>query len=444
MELLIYTRRISPRIEYIFRFIFKDILRLNYRITTSITEAQNYYGPILSYSHQQIGKSVQIIPHGLLTEECIKHHSFEVVDWNGIPAFPLTSPDTEIPFDIFSASFYLVSRYEEYTGSPLMVDKHGRYSYVSSLASKYNFLNLPIIDLWAYKLLDILKSRNYTLTVKPRKFNSVITLDLDSAYAFKGKGIARVFASGFKLLLANRKPNFVKRFKVLMGVEPDPFDIYSDLFSVLPESPHTIWFVHAGRWSKYDKSIPIGSSAMKTLINYLGEKFRVGIHPSYSSFLNESRTRDELANLVNTLDQSVACSRQHYLRLRLPATYRMLVRLGITEDYSMGYSDTVGFRAGTCTPFVFYDLFVDQPLNLKVYPFQVMDSTFVNNKLLPEEAKAVIFSMIDKVKQVDGTFISVWHVDYLSGFEQSSGWLKAMDDVLSYSKSVSSNSCVGK
>jgi hypothetical protein len=278
--------------------------------------------------------------------------------------------------------------------------------------------------------LEILKARNYSLSIKPRKFNQIITIDLDSAYAFKHKGIIRVLLSAFKSVITNGKPDFVKRFKVLAGLEADPFDIYSNLFTILPSSPQTIWFVHAGKWGKYDKPIPISTPAMKALVGTLAEKYRVGIHPSYSSFMNEHKTREELADLVNALDQAVACSRQHYIRLRLPMSYRILTKMGITEDYSMGYSDTVGFRAGTCTPFVFYDLISEQPLNLKVFPFQVMDSIFVNEKISPEKAREIIFGLIEAVRRVNGTFISVWHVDYLSGYGQSDGWFSLLKDVL--------------
>lgn len=437
MELLIYTRRVNPRVEYIFRFIFKDILRINYRITTSITEAQGYYGPMLSYSHHQIGNSVQIIPHGLLTEVGVRHHSFEVTDWGGLPAFPLTEPDAEIPFDIFSASFYLVSRYEEYTSSRLNADKHSRYSHLMSLATKNNFLHLPIVDLWAYKLLGIFKSRNFSLTIKPRKFSHTVTFDLDSAFAFKHKGLVRVTLSAFNSMLSGGKPDFINRFKVLAGLKPDPFDIYDELLPLLPVSPQTIWFIHTGSWGKYDKSISINSNSMKNIVNRLGEKFRVGIHPSYCSYLNEIRTQEELADLVNTLEQAVACSRQHYLRLSLPASYRILARMGITEDYTMGYSDTVGFRAGTCTPFIFYDLLAEQSLNLKVFPFFVMDSALVGSKVSSEESVTLIKKLIDTVKQVNGTFISVWHVDYLSGYEHENGWFNTLRETLNYLRGIS-------
>ena len=101
-----------------------------------------------------------------------------------------------------------------------------------SLAYNNNFLHLPIIDLWAYRLLDILKLHNYSLTVKPRRFNYITTVDLDSAYAFKHKGLLRVTFAAFKSLLSNGKPHFLQRFRVVLGLAPDPFDIYDDLIQI--------------------------------------------------------------------------------------------------------------------------------------------------------------------------------------------------------------------
>lgn len=40
----------------------------------------------------------------------------------------------------------------------------------------------------------------------------------------------------------------------------------------------------------------------------------------------------------------------------LPEHYSYLNELEIANDYSMGYPETIGFRAGTSTPYLFYDL----------------------------------------------------------------------------------------
>ena len=42
--------------------------------------------------------------------------------------------------------------------------------------------------------------------------------------------------------------------------------------------------------------------------------------------------------------------------VHLPDVPRHLVELEIQRDFTMVYRNAIGFRAGTCTPFLFYDL----------------------------------------------------------------------------------------
>ena len=56
--------------------------------------------------------------------------------------------DSDLPFDIFAASFFLVTRYEEYLD--FKPDKYGRFpAPASHLHSEMDFLEIPVIDLWA-------------------------------------------------------------------------------------------------------------------------------------------------------------------------------------------------------------------------------------------------------------------------------------------------------
>ena len=77
--------------------------------------------------------------------------------WDDVPCFFKTGPKSAIPYDIFAASFYLITRYEEYL--PHVKDIHGRYTAEQSLAFKYRFLEKPVVDIWAYKLLEALKEK---------------------------------------------------------------------------------------------------------------------------------------------------------------------------------------------------------------------------------------------------------------------------------------------
>ena len=48
--------------------------------------------------------------------------------------------------------------------------------------------------------------------------------------------------------------------------------------------------------------------------------------------------------------------------------YEMLHENEFKNDFSMGYLDRFGFRAGTATPFYFYDFSRESQLSLKLTP----------------------------------------------------------------------------
>jgi hypothetical protein len=108
--------------------------------------------------------------------------------------------------------------------------------------------------------------------------------------------------------------------------------------------------------------------------------------------------------------RKIKMSRQHYLRFRLPQTYRALITLGIEHDYSMGYARETGWRASTCSAFRFYDLELEEETELYVHPFPFMDSVYQDYlKLKPEAAWEEIKTFADQTKFNGGEFISVMH-----------------------------------
>ena len=108
---------------------------------------------------------------------------------------------------------------------------------------------------------------------------------------------------------------------------------------------------------------------------------------------------------------------------------------GIEEDYSMGYPDHIGFRAGTSTPHRFYDLTEDCITSLIVYPFALMDVSLKNYLFLsPEKAAEEIKKVLDSVKAVKGTFMMIWHNESLSSRGEWKGWRSVFERMLVYGK----------
>ena len=124
-------------------------------------------------------------------------------------------------------------------------------------------------------------------------------------------------------------------------------------------------------------------------------------------------------------------SRQHYLRVSIPETYQNLIDLEIEEDYSMGYADSVGFRAGTCTPFYFYDLDFEIQTPLKIYPFTLMDTTLNDYmQLTPKQSLGKIAELLKEVKAVNGTFITLFHNESMSGYLRWRGWSRVYETMI--------------
>lgn len=435
MEVLVYTQRLTPRVDYAIRFVFEDILGVRIRITSSYSEAKLHTGVLISYCRMAVKEGIHIVPHNLMIEDSIVRQKIDFFKWEELPAFFRTSKEADIPFDIFAATFFLISRYEEYL--LFDSDKHNRFTSDQSTAFLGGFLEEPIIDQWVYKLVDKIHEKFPSFEIKPRMFDFIPTIDIDNAYAFQNKGLRRSILGTLKSLVTFRFGDLFKRVLVLLNLRKDPYDIYESTFSLLKDWPNAIWFVLVGKNSRYDRNIPIQHYEMQRLLHKIGDRFRVGIHPSYRSATSFDRVKTEISDLARVLGVNVRLSRQHYLRIFFPSTYTNLALLGVKEDYSMGYSDRVGFRAGTCTPFNFYSLNEEKTYNLKVISFQTMDYTLYQQmKLTPLEGLNCILNLIHKVHAVNGTFVSIWHNEYLSGTSPWKGWEQILPKVLDEVKSL--------
>ena len=143
--LLIYTPQITPRHKYIFKLFFNEIYKINFEITNDIQGFQEFEGVKLNYSNKKIDQELFIESYGLIEEKGINQQEVNVKFENEIPTFFQAQSDATMSFDVFSASFYLVSRYEEYL--PFVKDVHQRFQAENALAYKYDFLQKPVINI---------------------------------------------------------------------------------------------------------------------------------------------------------------------------------------------------------------------------------------------------------------------------------------------------------
>lgn len=428
--ILVYTHKVTPRLKYIFKHLFTRTLLIPVGFTTKIEEFVAHNGLKMSFTKSPLGNEFFVKCADLLFEQGVNDIEINIQKWDEIPCFFKCSAKASIPFDIFSASFYLISRYEEYL--PHVKDKHERFSAVDSLAFNNGFLEKPVIDIWAYKLLDALQEKfpdfNYTI----RNYKFISTVDVDNAFAYKHKSFIRTVGGFFSDLFQFKLLHVFKRFVVFFNIKKDPFDTFNEIIAI-QKKYHitTIFFFLVGNYTTFDKNNSASNRKFRLLIKDMVDYAFVGLHPSYFTMKDALLLNTEKKRLEEIINTPIQYSRQHYLRLNLPETYQNLVDLEIAEDYSMGYADAVGFRASTCTPFYFYDLDFEIQTPLKVYPFAVMDTTL--NDYLGLSAKqslGKIRELKDHVKAVNGTFILLFHNETLSDYLRWKGWKRLYESAI--------------
>ena len=425
--ILVYTHKITPRVEYTFQTIFKKFLGHEVSLTSQVEEFIAFNGIKISYTKNPLSNELFFSSHALLFDKGIVDYSMNVSSWNGQKVFFEQTENSGLPFDVFACSFYLLSRYEEYL--PHIKDRFHRFPAKESIAYKNGFLKTPIIEYWLVDLVKVLQAKFSEFEPTKRQFKFINTIDVDNAYCYLEKGMVRNLAASIKSILSLDFHGLKQRFRVLVGKEKDPYDTFEYLLRLQKKYEiKSIYFFLLADYGHNDKNIPVTSKKFQTLIKSLADYVQVGIHPSWASNNYSEKLPIEIKRLESITNREVIRSRQHFLKLDLPTTYRRLIDQGIKEDYTMGYASQVGFRAGTSLPFYFFDLDMEIQTQLELHPFAIMDGTLNEYMELPvDDAQYLVKELIDRVKKVNGTFISLWHNETVSDNRHWNQWKQVFE-----------------
>jgi hypothetical protein len=422
-QLLVLVPKITNRLRYTFDLVLDKQLGLSFQLTTDTATFNTFEGAKFIYGDEAVFNNLFFKASHLLFEREINSQELKAFNFEEIKAiFPVYHRQTAAPFDLFAAVFYNVSRYEEYL--PCIRDNHGRFEATSSCLENLGLLHKPVVNIWCNWLGKKLELSFPGLKTKKRNYSYVPTYDIDAAWAYQHKGLYRNIGAYLRDLLKGDFDEVRLRISVLQNKTPDPYDTFALQLELQKEFHlRPVYFILFGEYDQYDKNISVRNPAFQRLIKQLADYAEVGIHPSYASFGNKVKLKSELDALSKILNQDVTQSRQHFLRMNLPLTYHQLIDLDITDDYTMGYASKPGFRAGIANSFLFYDLDHDLPTNLRIHPMILMDGTLRDYmNLNTEESLSKAFELINEVKKVDGTFISLWHNETLSNTKRWAGW----------------------
>jgi hypothetical protein len=422
LMLLLYCHTITPRLQYIVEFFNKELFEEPILITSSPEQFRLFTGQRLNYSEHRISDNEFFIRStSLLFEKGIKPQHIHCFEKYNQKAFFATEGD--LHFDILAASFYLLSRYEEYL--PHDKDMYGRYAHTSSLAFREGFLHIPLVNVWLEVFRKTLQVKFPDISFRRGHFKCALSYDVDIAYAYQEKGFVRTTAGFVRSILRGKWHEVKGRWQVLRGQRRDPFDCFEwlDALHLYCRLKPYFFFLVAGSTSKYDKNVNPSSPLLQNLISYYAASYKVGLHPSWQSGDDEKMLREELEWLEVIADRKIIHSRQHYIRFTLPQTFRRLIEAGIEKDFSMGYGSINGFRASVCSSFVWYDLEAEKSTSLVLYPFCFMDAnSFYEQKQTPQQAYSELLIYYEQVKRFKGIFISVWHNFILGTDKEFKGW----------------------
>ncbi len=391
-------------------------MQQDFAITGNMEEFKQYNGVKINYSASRITTEefwIATVP--LLFEKDIHQQTIECFEVYGHKVF-FKNNVGDFPFDIFAATFYLLSRYEEYL--PHEKDMYGRYAHENSLAFKEGFLKLPLINIWLRDFASAINKKYSIFNAQFSIFNFQPTYDIDIAYSYKHKGLFRNIGSFFKSPSA-------ERVKVLSGSQKDPYDAYDWMdalhqkYSLQP----IYFFLAAQKNSLYDKNILPHTFGFIRLVKQHAAGYETGIHPSWQSGDNFLLLKQEKKILEHITDKHITRSRQHYIRFHLPSGYRRLLEAGITDDYSMGYGSINGFRASVASSFYWYDLEKEEQSHLRIHPFCFMEAnSFYEQQFSAEQAYTEAIHYLDVCKETNGTLITIWHNNFLGTAKQFAGW----------------------
>jgi hypothetical protein len=290
------------------------------------------------------------------------------------------------------------------------------------------------VNIWLEEFKWSLREKFPEFVSRQSPFKLITTYDIDEAFSYKHKQWWRTTGGLLRSMVNGQWSMIRERISVLRGRKQDPYDAFE--WMNLVNDSHGIkpiyFFLVAGKTAGYDKNILPSKRAMQKLIREHNDLYSIGIHPSWQSGDDLQKLRFEISKLAELSGKQIHSSRQHYIRMTMPLTYRRLIDLGIESEFSMGYGSINGFRASVASPFYWYDLEKEIETKLLLFPFCFMDAnSFYEQKFSDQQAIDELKHYYDAVRSVNGTMITIWHNNFLGTAKMFAGWREVLEKFVS-------------
>ncbi|MBE5317551.1 hypothetical protein IM793_00145 [Pedobacter sp. MR2016-19] len=401
MHLIIFSNILTPRIKYIFNFIFKDILKAEVEFTGNSAYFLQSEHIKISYGNEPLGEELFFKSTPLLFSNKLEEIKPKTVSF-GEYQVPFPVEQSALPFDVFAASFFMISRYEEYLSQR---NTEEEFKPSKSYQHKWRVLDKPIIDEWALIIKSIIRKKHPTFKFQEKKFQHQPTIHfnmlthLPDGFLNKTKFI---FSAVFK-----KENNYLgSKFDRLTGIGINNEQVLEQVKEIfVSKKSNPLYFLDF-------PDVPMDYIRTNNIAKILNNQSVGLLRPCASNKQKMTEIKEGLVKLKKIHPNLTTSTSQQLEVLKFPICYLNILNSGITSDYSMGYGSVPGFRAGTCTPFNWYDLQLEKVTPLVVHSYCLNDH--ILQFLIHEAATEKIHQYTDAVKMVNGTFYSSWSLKSLS------------------------------
>ncbi len=421
-HVVVHSPCLTPRLEAALQWALDAVLGLGWRHEPDV---QAFEESEAAWKLQYGGSTPTSGAHWMKPEGLLDEVGFRRLP----PVLEHASPDW------LASIFWMGSRMEEWREDAVR-DAHGRFDPTGSAPMENGWLSVPICEQWAFDLGAQVLGEAWPehLERLRAEYRVEPTLDVDSAYAFQGKGLWRTGGAWSRDVMRGNWSLAGRRWRVARGAAPDPYNTYDQAnqwHRELGLEPR--WFFLLARFGSHDKGLPANSNQLKGLMQGLEASLPGSVqwHPGYASALDQTALEREFQSFVDIMGKAPVASRQHYLRMEPGTTRRNLLNLGIREDHTEGHAVCTGFRGGFTRPRQWYDLAAESLTPLMLHPFAAMDATLSRyQKIDPSVAPAHLEGLAEGVRPLGGTLRLLWHNESLAPEGEWAGWDGVYPNVL--------------
>ena len=391
-KILLTAAFASPRLNYVCDFVFHHVLGID--ITYQADPSLN----VIRISHVTSGLFIDLPQSDLLNETGVFRVWLPKME-EQLNALKAADQTTWMERDLLGIIFFQISRYEEYLD--LERDDHNRFPATNSILNSTDWLRHPVVDKIISQIGEKLAS-TFSISISDPKLKLLSTCDIDFPWYRQNLRFP------WNLLKRDTSTN-------------DPFDTYDEIIEFHnANNINLIFFFLTHGKSPYEKIGRYKRFALQELIQRIKSQAEVGVHPPYDSQHNETAMHRAIHDFKSLAGSHPQHARQHYLRIALPVTYRLLLQQNVQRDYTLGYADAVGFRAGTAYTFPWYDLPNETTTPLLLTPLIAMDVTLRHYMALtPEKTYETLVELKKNMQSTGGQFQLLWHNNNLSSQD---GW----------------------